>query len=50
MNRAVARALAGPLSERFVEVLYAPGFAPQVLETLGAKNNAPPRDRRGAGA
>ena len=38
MNRAVPASLAGPLSERFVEVLHAPGFAPQVLETLGAKN------------
>jgi phosphoribosylaminoimidazolecarboxamide formyltransferase/IMP cyclohydrolase len=38
MNRAVPASLAGPLAERFVEVLHAPGFAPQVLETLGAKN------------
>jgi phosphoribosylaminoimidazolecarboxamide formyltransferase/IMP cyclohydrolase len=38
MNRAVPASLAAPLAERFVEVLHAPGFAPQVLETLGEKN------------
>ncbi len=43
MNRAVPASLAGPLAERFVEVLHAPGFAPQVLETLGCEEHAPPR-------
>jgi phosphoribosylaminoimidazolecarboxamide formyltransferase / IMP cyclohydrolase len=38
MNRAVPASLAGTLAERFVEVLHAPGFAPEVLETLSAKN------------
>ena len=38
MNRAVPASLAGTLAERFVEVLHAPGFAPEVLEALSAKN------------
>jgi phosphoribosylaminoimidazolecarboxamide formyltransferase / IMP cyclohydrolase len=38
MNRPVPASLAGALAERFVEVLHAPGFAPEVLETLSVKN------------
>jgi phosphoribosylaminoimidazolecarboxamide formyltransferase/IMP cyclohydrolase len=38
LNRPVPAALAGTLAERFVEVLHAPGFAPEVLEALAAKS------------
>jgi phosphoribosylaminoimidazolecarboxamide formyltransferase/IMP cyclohydrolase len=37
-NRPIPAALAGVLAERFVEVLHAPGFAPEVIEALSAKN------------
>ncbi len=37
LNRAVPASLAGPLVERFVEVLYAPEFAPEVLAALAPK-------------
>jgi phosphoribosylaminoimidazolecarboxamide formyltransferase/IMP cyclohydrolase len=38
LNRPAPAALAGPLAERFVEVLHAPGLAPEVLAALAPKS------------
>jgi phosphoribosylaminoimidazolecarboxamide formyltransferase/IMP cyclohydrolase len=38
LNRAVPASLAGTLAERFVEVLHAPGFAPEVIAALAVKS------------
>jgi phosphoribosylaminoimidazolecarboxamide formyltransferase/IMP cyclohydrolase len=37
LNRPVGAALGGQLAERFVDVLYAPGYAEEALEALRAK-------------
>jgi phosphoribosylaminoimidazolecarboxamide formyltransferase/IMP cyclohydrolase len=37
LNRPVPATLAATLAERFIEVLHAPGFAPEVLEALAAR-------------
>ena len=37
LNRTVTAALAAKIAERFVEVVFAPGFEPAALETLAAK-------------
>lgn len=39
LNRPMDGALAKTISERFFEVIAAPGFAPEALEILGAKAN-----------
>ena len=38
LNRSVPASLAATLAERFIEALHAPGFAPDVITALGAKN------------